>query len=193
MPRNISPMLAVIGKGAPPSSEDWLFEIKWDGVRAICYIESGELRMVSRNGNSMERQYPELSILPHHVNAATAILDGEIAVLDHRGLPSFELLQQRITVAETSAIATLARKLPVVFFAFDLLYLDGYDLRGAPLIERKRLLKEVLKPGDLVRYSDHFAGQRGRVAGGRQNTGARRDCRQTGRGACMNREELQIG
>ena len=154
----IEPTLAVLGKGTPPSSDEWLFEIKWDGVRAICYLNHGRLRMVSRNGRSIERQYPELSILPHQVKAKTAILDGEIAALDDRGLPSFEMLQRRITVGEASTIATLARKNPVVFFAFDLLYLDGRDLRGTPLIERKRLLKEVLIPNDLVRYSDEFAG-----------------------------------
>ncbi len=161
MPQNISPMLAQLGKGPPPATEDWLYEVKWDGVRAICYIDSGAVRMVSRNGHSMERQYPELSVVPHHIEATSAILDGEIAALDPRGLPSFELLQRRITVADASAIATLARKLPVVFFAFDLLYLDGRDLRGLPLIERKRLLKQVLKPGDLVRYSDDFPGKGG--------------------------------
>ena len=163
MPQNISPMLAQLGKGPPPATEDWLYEVKWDGVRAICYIDAGAVRMVSRNGHSMERQYPELSVLPHHIEATSAILDGEIAALDPRGLPSFELLQRRITVADASAIATLARKLPVVFFAFDLLYLDGRDLRGLPLIERKRLLKEILKPGDLVRYSDDFPGKGGQT------------------------------
>jgi bifunctional non-homologous end joining protein LigD len=158
MPANVAPMLAQLGKGEPPASEDWLFEVKWDGIRAIGYIENGQLRLVSRNGHAMERQYPELSILPHQIAARTAIFDGEIAALDSRGVPSFELLQHRITVADAAAIATLARKHPVVFFAFDLLYLDGYDLRGAPLVERKRLLKEILQPGDVIRYSDHFAG-----------------------------------
>ena len=158
MPQGISPELAQIGKGSPPSGDDWVFEIKWDGVRALCYLDGGQLRMVSRNGNPMERQYPELSILPHHVDATTAILDGEIAALDERGLPSFALLQRRITVADAASVAALARSSPVVFFAFDLLYLDGYDLRGVPLIERKKLLKEILKPGELVRYSEHFAG-----------------------------------
>ncbi len=157
MPTNVSPMLAQLGKGEPPSSKDWLFEVKWDGIRAICSIENGELRVISRNGHSMERQYPEISILPHQVTARTAILDGEIAALDGRGLPSFELLQHRITVGDASAIATLARKQPVVFFAFDLLYLDGYDLRGVPLVERKQLLKQILQPNDIVRYSDDFA------------------------------------
>jgi bifunctional non-homologous end joining protein LigD len=155
---SISPMLAQIGKGAPPTGPEWLYEIKWDGVRAICYIENGRVRLVSRNGNVMERQYPELSVLPHHIKAKTAILDGEIAALDPRGLPSFELLQSRINVAEESAIATLSRNLPVVIFLFDLLYLNGRDLRGEPLIERKRLLKEVLEPDEIIRYSEHFPG-----------------------------------
>ena len=154
----ISPMLAQIGKGAPPSGPDWLYEIKWDGVRAICYVQNGRLRMLSRNGNVMDQQYPELSILPHQIHASTAILDGEIAVLDDRGLPSFELLQRRITVADASAIATLSRNLPAVIFLFDLLYLDGRDLRGEPLTERKRLLKQILQPTDVIRYSEHFPG-----------------------------------
>ncbi len=139
MPKIITPMLAELGKGEPPASGDWVYEIKWDGVRAICFIESGKLRMFSRNGNAMDKQYPELSILPHQVRARQAIIDGEIAALDPQGRPSFELLQRRINVAEASAIARLARSHPVVFFAFDLLYLDGRDLRGEPLIERKKL------------------------------------------------------
>jgi bifunctional non-homologous end joining protein LigD len=154
----IAPMLAQIGKGDPPSGPEWLYEIKWDGVRAICYIQNGRLRMLTRNNNAMERQYPELSILPHHIKASTAILDGEIAALDSRGLPNFELLQSRINVTDASAIATLSRNLPVVIFLFDLLYLEGRDLRGEPLIERKRLLKQILQPNEAIRYSEHFPG-----------------------------------
>ncbi len=155
---NISPMLAQIGKGTPPSGPDWLYEIKWDGVRSICYIQDGRVRLVSRNGNAMERQYPELSVLPHHIKASNAILDGEIAALDHRGLPSFELLQSRINVSDASAIATLTRHTPVVIFLFDLLFLNGRDLRGEPLTERKRQLKQILQPSEIIRFSEHFPG-----------------------------------
>jgi bifunctional non-homologous end joining protein LigD len=154
----IEPMLAQIGKGTPPTGDDWLYEIKWDGVRAICYIQNGRLKLVSRNGNNMDRQYPELAILPQQIKARDAILDGEIAALDDRGLPNFERLQQRINVTGESAIATLARQVPAVLFVFDLLYLDSRDLRGEPLIERKRLLKEVLQPNEIIRYSEHFPG-----------------------------------
>jgi len=151
------PMLAEIGKGEPPSDPKWIYEVKWDGVRALCYIQNGQVRMVSRNGNMIDRQYPELSILPHHIQAKTAIVDGEIAALNERGVPSFELLQRRINVADASSAALLSRHHPVVFYAFDLLYLDGRDLRGLSLIERKRMLKEVLQPNDVVRYSEHFS------------------------------------
>ncbi len=154
----ISPMLAQIGKEPLPRGDDWLYEIKWDGVRAICYVKDGRLRLISRNGHAMERQYPELSILPHRIEAKEAILDGEIAALDERGLPSFERLQRRITVSGESAIATLSRSVPVVIFLFDLLYLDGRDLRGEPLIERKQLLKNILQVNDIIRYSEHFPG-----------------------------------
>ncbi len=158
MPESVAPMLAQIGKGDPPSGDEWLYEIKWDGVRALCYLDDGQLRMVTRNGNRMDRQYPELAILPHQVNAKQAILDGEIAALDAKGVPSFEKLQQRIMVADAAAIALLTRHHPVVLFVFDLLYLDGYDLRGVALAERKRLLKELLKPNEVIRYSEHFVG-----------------------------------
>ncbi len=157
MPKIITPMLAELGKGEPPEGDDWVYEIKWDGVRAICFVEGGKLRMISRNGNAIDKQYPELSILPHHLRARQAIVDGEIAALDDKGRPSFELLQSRMHVADASAIARLARSHPVVFYAFDLLYLDGRDLRAAPLIERKKLLKDILQADETIRYSDHFA------------------------------------
>jgi bifunctional non-homologous end joining protein LigD len=157
MPKIITPMLAELGKGEPPEGGDWIYEIKWDGVRAICFIEGGKLRMISRNGNAIDKQYPELSILPHQLRARSAIVDGEIAALDAQGRPSFELLQSRMHVADASAIARLARSHPVVFYAFDLLYLDGRDLRAVPLIERKKLLKDILQADETIRYSEHFA------------------------------------
>jgi bifunctional non-homologous end joining protein LigD len=158
MPKIIAPMLAEIGRGAPPGTGDWIYEIKWDGVRALCFIDGGKLRLAARSAHAIDKQYPELSILPHQVSARQAILDGEIVALDAHGKPRFDLLQRRINVAEASAIARLSRNHPVAFIAFDLLYLDGADLRRSPLIERKKLLKDVLRPNELVRYSEHFTG-----------------------------------
>ncbi|MBI1789500.1 MAG: DNA ligase D [Acidobacteria bacterium] len=155
MPRSIEPMKATLAD-ALPRDPGWIFEIKWDGVRAICFLDRGNLRIDSRSGNPCERQYPELSVLPHYVDAETAVLDGEIAVLDERGRPSFSLIQPRIMASDPNAIANLARARPAALFLFDLLYLDGQDLRGAPLNERKRLLRQILKPTPAIRLSEDF-------------------------------------
>ncbi|MDQ6705919.1 MAG: non-homologous end-joining DNA ligase, partial [Acidobacteriota bacterium] len=156
MPDAITPMSATL-VNTSPKGNDWVFEIKWDGIRAICFIDNGELRIQSRSGNRCERQYPELTVLPNRVSATQAILDAEIAVLDERGISSFALIQPRITNQDANAVAQMARKHPVTLFAFDLLYLDGYDLRKVPLLERKRLLETILKTDTPIRLSDHFA------------------------------------
>jgi bifunctional non-homologous end joining protein LigD len=154
MPKSIQPMLATLAD-SPPSGEQWLYEIKWDGVRALCFIDNGKLRIESRNGKRTEEQYPELASLPSLVQAKTAIVDGEIAVLDEKGRARFELIQPRISTARN--IETLQRTNPAHLFLFDLLYLDGYDLRSVPLETRKNLLEKSVEWNDVVRYSQHFA------------------------------------
>ncbi len=156
MPAIVSPMLAELGKGNPLSGKEWLYEIKWDGVRAVCFLDGNSLRILARSGNDITRQYPELSVLSHHLKAHQAIVDGEIAALDEKGRPNFERLQERMHLADAAVIARLSRGAPVTLFLFDLLYLDGYDLRGAALIQRKKLLAEVLTPGGPIRFSEHF-------------------------------------
>jgi bifunctional non-homologous end joining protein LigD len=156
LPRTIAPMLATLTTH-PPSGEQWLYEVKWDGVRAIVFVEDNQLRILSRSGKRCEQQYPELTVLPHFLKASSAILDGEIAVLDENGRSSFSLIQPRISVTDPNSIAHLARSNPVTLFLFDLLYLDGYDLRGVALEERKQLLEKILTPADHIRFSGHFA------------------------------------
>ncbi len=155
MPENVTPMSANASASPPPGS-GWVYEIKWDGVRAVVFVDSGKLRMISRNGNSYDRQYPELSVIPHQIAAETAILDGEIALLDENGRSSFELMQPRIHQTDANSIAHLARTAPVKLYAFDLIYWDGYDLRDVPLVERKRALAAIVKPSDRLQVSDHF-------------------------------------
>jgi len=155
MPSTITPM-AAFPAARPPTGGNWIYEIKWDGVRAIIYLTEGRLHMESRNGNTYDRQYPELSVLPHHIAAETAILDGEIAVLDEKGLSRFELIQPRIHQTDPNSIAHLSRRTPVKLFLFDLIYWDGYDLRNVPLEERKRALSAIVTPSDRIAVSDHF-------------------------------------
>jgi bifunctional non-homologous end joining protein LigD len=155
LPATIAPMMGTLAD-SPPRGPGWVYEIKWDGVRAICIVEDGGVRMVSRTGKSCERQYPELSVLSHFLSAQTAVLDGEICALDELGRPRFSLIQPRIMAADASAVAHMARSKPVTLFLFDLLYLDGYDLRGVPLVDRRKLLESVVKPGGVIRLSEIF-------------------------------------
>ena len=158
MPTTIHPMLAESVE-KPFDDEDWLFEIKWDGYRAITFIENGKVRLVSRNQNELTGRYPELKDIAEFVKAQTAILDGEVVALDADGRASFSLMQQRTGFRPGGHRAAAKADVPVLYYAFDLLYLDGYDWRRMPLEERKAKLASILKVGDSLRYSDHYAAQ----------------------------------
>ena len=155
MPTSITPMLATLSQTAPVGGR-WVYEIKWDGVRAIAFVENNSVRWVGRKGTPIDRQYPELSVLAHYVKAQSAILDGEVASIDENGRPSFERLQPRIMASDPNAIASMARSRPVIFFAFDLLYLNGQDLRGVAFEQRKQLLATVLADSPIAKVSEHF-------------------------------------
>jgi bifunctional non-homologous end joining protein LigD len=158
MPTTIHPMLAE-SVDQPFDGDDWLFEIKWDGYRAVAFIEKGKVRLVSRNQNDLTPRYPELKDLPQLVRAQTAILDGEVVALDENGRASFSLMQQRTGFRPGGRRAAEKADVPVLYYAFDLLYLDGYDWRRVALEERKRKLESLLIAGDSLRYSDHYAKQ----------------------------------
>jgi bifunctional non-homologous end joining protein LigD len=152
MPSRLEPMLATIGD-RPFSDPNWLFEIKWDGVRALAWIDDGALTLRARSGADITARYPELASLPAAISARQVILDGEIAAIDSHGRSDFGLLQERMHVRAPAE--NLISRVPVVFFAFDLLYCDGYDLCRSPLIERKQLLQRLLHTSDRFRFSDH--------------------------------------
>ncbi|MDE3196771.1 MAG: DNA ligase D [Acidobacteriota bacterium] len=155
MPGFFAPMGAQVTVHLPKGPQ-WIYEVKWDGVRGLCYIDAGILTIYTRNNNRCDRQYPELLVLPHYLEAEQAIVDGEIVVLDPKGISKFDLIQPRIHQQDANAIAKMAQKNPVHLYVFDLLYLDGYDLRKVPLTERKKALAAIVKPHPLIRLSDHF-------------------------------------
>jgi bifunctional non-homologous end joining protein LigD len=159
MPHAIRPMLATL-VDTPFDSNEWLYEIKWDGYRAVAFLDGKSVRLFSRNQNDLTSAYPEIQVLPQLVKAKTAILDGEIVAIDDEGRASFSLMQQRTGVGEGGRRIRRTRDdIPVLYFVFDLLYLDGYDLMQVDLETRKQLLASVLTSSDVVRYSDHYAGQ----------------------------------
>lgn len=154
-PTVIKPMLATL-VDKPFSDPDWLFETKWDGIRAVCFLANGKARFVSRNQNDLSAQYPELANIGNSINGKVVVLDGEIVALDEQGVSRFQLLQPRMGRKNAAEIARLAGKTRVAYYVFDLLYLDGFDLTPCPLFERKAKLQSLIKAGKNVRYSDHI-------------------------------------
>jgi bifunctional non-homologous end joining protein LigD len=154
----IHPMLATPTAKAF-DNPDWLFEIKWDGYRAVAFMENDRVRLVSRNQNELTTQFSELGSLPQFVRAERAILDGEIVALDEEGRPSFSLMQQRTGFQPGKRRLPRREGVPVIYYAFDLLYLDGFDLRRLALEQRKQLLQDRIEGdgNDVIHFSDHYA------------------------------------
>ena len=148
-------MQAVLADG-PFDSPDWLFEPKLDGIRALAFIEDGTVTLRSRRGLDVTAQYPALAQAIAAQPVASAILDGEIIALGENGAPSFERLQQRMNVGGEADVALADAELPVLFLPFDLLYLDGFDLRRVPLADRIQVLARVLRPGPLLQPVQSF-------------------------------------
>jgi bifunctional non-homologous end joining protein LigD len=155
MPTAINPMLAT-SVDDPFDDPEWLYEIKWDGYRAIAFISKGKVRLVSRNQNDLTAQYSELHNIPSFIKADVAVLDGEIAALDEAGRSSFSLMQQRTGIRQGGRRVASRGDIQVLYYVFDVLYLDGYDLRRVSLEQRKEMLKQITDVSGHVRYSEHF-------------------------------------
>jgi bifunctional non-homologous end joining protein LigD len=149
---------------APFDDDQWLFEIKWDGYRAVAFLDNGACRLVSRNQNDFTAGFPEVAAaIPEAFRGKRAVLDGEIVALDAEGRPSFSLMQQRtgMDTGRPGKIGIVRRDVPIVYYVFDLLWLDGYSLLRVGLEERKELLHSLLQKHERVHYSDHVVGQGG--------------------------------
>jgi bifunctional non-homologous end joining protein LigD len=155
MPTAVHPMLATSVE-KPFDDPEWLFEIKWDGYRAVSFLQDGKVRLVSRNQNELTREFPELHELSKLIKAKNAVLDGEVVALDEQGRASFSLMQQRTGIRKGGRRVGARRELQIVYYIFDLLYVDGFDLRRVGLEQRKQALAQIVAPSELVRYSDHF-------------------------------------
>jgi bifunctional non-homologous end joining protein LigD len=158
MPEKIVPMMARTGT-LPRDDEDWAFEVKWDGVRAICHSEPGRMRLHSRNLLDITPRYPEVGRLNRALSHHRAVLDGEIVALDAEGKPSFGALQRRMHVGSESTVRRLAKETPVTYIIFDLLWLDGRSLMDLPYTERRARLAELeLGDGGRWRVPDYVVG-----------------------------------
>jgi bifunctional non-homologous end joining protein LigD len=151
MPRSLAPMKATAGD--LPLGGDWTYEVKWDGMRALAFIEGGALRLQSANLRDVTVSWPELAGLPDALRVGAVLLDGELVATDDQGRPSFTRLQQRMHVAAATEAARRANEVPASYVVFDVLHLDGHDLTGLPLTERRRLLQELVEPAARWRPS----------------------------------------
>ena len=140
----------------PFADARWIFEPKLDGVRALAFVRDGRVELRSRRGIDATRQYPSVAGELLRQPAHELILDGEIVALDERGVPSFGLLQERLNLQGDAEIARAEARIPVVYYVFDLLYLDGIDLRSVPIEHRLETLERVLLPTAHVRRLEPF-------------------------------------
>jgi bifunctional non-homologous end joining protein LigD len=164
MPAGVEPMLAVLAPGLPPDTENWGYEFKWDGIRALCYWDGRRLRLESRNRLEMTHRYPELHVLGEALGSRTAILDGEIVALDDNDRPSFTLLQQRMHVNDPRDIERAARDIPIRYLVFDLLYLDGRSVTDRSYVHRRDLLEQLTLLGPTWQVPPaHFGAGEGEV------------------------------
>ncbi|WP_246274129.1 non-homologous end-joining DNA ligase [Phytohabitans houttuyneae] len=153
----LRPMLATLGE--LPAGGGWSYEFKWDGVRAIVYVEGGQVRVLSRNDRDVAASYPELGVLPERLPAGPVVLDGEIVALDESGAPSFARLQQRMHVREPAP--ALLRRVPIKLYVFDLLHLGRRSTVKQPYQRRRELLDGLGLQDDLVRTPPYWAGDSG--------------------------------
>ena len=148
-PEWVEPMKAKLVE-TPPAGDAWIYELKWDGYRALAIKNGEHVELISRNEKSMNHDFPEIREAVEQLPAENAIFDGEICALDSGGRPRFQLLQNR---------AVSGARPPLFYYAFDLLHLDGSDLTGKPLAERKAALEKLLEGApDALRFSASLKG-----------------------------------
>jgi bifunctional non-homologous end joining protein LigD len=157
-PAGLAPMLAT-NASLPADEGNYGFEFKWDGIRALAFIDHGRLKLVSRNGNDLTAQYPELHALGPQFAQRTAVLDGEVVALDEAQRPDFGLLQQRMHLVDRREVAARRADIPVHYFAFDVLFVDGDALIRRPYEDRRRILDALQVSGGSWQTPPYWRGE----------------------------------
>ena len=159
LPTGVRPMLATSWATPPPDDGNWALEMKWDGVRALAYVERGLVRLISRTERDITVAYPELAGLGHATEHKQLLLDGEIVVFGAEGWPEFEALQPRMHVSDASQARHLAARNPVTYLVFDLLQLDGMPLFEEEYSQRRALLDGLALAGPYWQTPPSFPGE----------------------------------
>src|SRR5215471_2334760 len=151
----VQPMLAEI-RDRPFDSEDYLYEVKWDGIRALISLDEEELTIRSRNGRVITKQFPELNIPAKAFRATSALLDAEIVCLDEKGKPIFQNVIKRLQQTTDSGIARQRERFAATCYLFDVLYLDGRPVVAEPLERRRDWLQDLIREQQVYRLSEAF-------------------------------------
>ncbi len=151
--QNVAPMLASAAD-KPPSGDDHVFELKWDGIRALISLEDGQVRIRTRNDIDITAQFPELHQADKSFRATCGLFDAEIVCLDDTGKPVFKKVINRMSATGEAAIQKMTKSNPAYCYVFDCLYLDGRPLINEPLLKRKEWVKDALKEGTAYRVSE---------------------------------------
>jgi len=153
----IKPMLASPVEKAF-NNKGWVFEIKWDGVRAILFKHKKDIKIQSRNGNEITQKYPEIvnEIKNSLKDCESVIVDGEIVVLNENGVPDFHAHQHRMNVQNSREIMALSVETPATYYLFDILYKDGKDLKSLNYLDRRRILSNTIKTNESIKISDYI-------------------------------------
>jgi bifunctional non-homologous end joining protein LigD len=160
MPDRLAPMLARSGP-LPPDEAKWGFEVKWDGIRTVAFLDHGHISLQGRNFSDFTPRYPEVRELARELGARRLILDGEVVAFDEQGRPSFERLQTRMHLASDSAVKRRLRDTPVTYVIFDLLYLDGHSTLSLTYEQRRELLEALELEGPAWRAPAYHRGEGG--------------------------------
>jgi bifunctional non-homologous end joining protein LigD len=151
----IEPMLAE-SADKPPDSPEFLYEVKWDGIRAIISLDEGEIKIRGRRGVDLTKNFPELLTPEVSFRATSAVFDGELVCLEPDGKPNFSNVISRMQQTSTAAVERARAKYPAVCYLFDCLYLDGRPIVNEPLARRREWLADAVKPGSAYRVSEAF-------------------------------------
>ena len=158
LPARVAPMLATSADALPADDEQWAYEMAWGGVRAVVHVEGGRPTAWSRHDTDVTASYPELRAMAESMGATPAVLDGELVALDEAGRPSAELLRQRMNATGAARIRRLSGSVPVTYFVFDVLHLDGRSTMSAPYRERRALVEGLGLSGPSWRTPPAWVG-----------------------------------
>lgn len=150
--RNLEPIFAMepVSSDTIPNGEDWIAQIKWDGVRILTYAENQEVRLYNRKKNERTLHYPEITNISEYCTSSSVILDGEVISLGENGKPSFQDVMRRDGLRKLERLKMVAESFPIIYMIFDVIYLNGEWINNKPFRERNEILSEIITPNQHI-------------------------------------------